>query len=109
MRFVFLISLFLAFPAQALICSEDNTAKCAELGYNQSSCPKGGIACPFDTSKWHCAEWNCADGRYLSSPKAGKNCTEVNYKGLSCYDCENSLCGEGYIFINGACQPKQSS
>lgn len=73
---------------------ENNTLKCDALGYTETSCPDGGIACPFDVSRWYCAEWSCEDGRYFSSPSANMDCAEVEYKGLTCYDC---ACQEGSV------------
>ncbi len=78
--------IFYSVSAMAKTCVENNTTRCDKLGYTASSCPYGGIACPFDTSKWHCAKWTCADGRYSSS-KTSDSCVKVTYKGLNCYDC----------------------
>ena len=84
---VIALFIFPSVSAWAKTCVEDNTTKCAELGYTQASCAYGGIACPFDPGKWYCANWTCADGRYSSS-KSSDSCVEVNYKGLTCYDCK---------------------
>ena len=68
-------------------CVENNSLNCTQLGYTESSCPYGGVACPFDTTKWHCAKWSCEDGRYTDTADPDKDCIEVTYKGLTCYDC----------------------
>ena len=81
--------LFMISPVQAAVCVEDNTSKCAELGYVDTSCEYGGIACPYDTTLWHCAKWTCQDGRYYTEDNkpADYECIEVSYKSLSCYEC----------------------
>lgn len=83
---VFIFTILPILPATAKNCVENNTKNCEQLGYTKSSCPYGGIACPFDTTKWYCAKWTCADGRYSSS-KTSDSCIKVTYKGLTCYDC----------------------
>lgn len=39
------------------------TTDCASLGYTESSCPNGGLKCPFGDT-WSCKEENC-DASYL--------------------------------------------
>lgn len=90
MKIFLLMFVVFSFPAYAVVCVENNITKCAALGYDKSSCPDNGIACPFDPTKWHCAEWTCADGRYQNQPESGKICTDVIYKGLHCYECSKS-------------------
>ena len=85
-RLVFAI-LLLAYPAYARVCTEDNILGCEKLGYTAAECPHGGVACPYDTSKWLCSKWSCADGRYYTKPQDDYPCVEVNYKDLTCYDC----------------------
>ena len=99
MKVSFLIfSTVLSFPAAALaaVCVENNTMKCDALGYTESSCKYGGIACPFDTSRWSCTQWTCEDGRYKSKAGINDNCLEVEYKDMTCYDCvatvEEDIC-----------------
>ena len=85
--------LFLPINALAALCVENNTLKCDELGYTETSCKYGGVACPFDVSRWYCAEWTCEDGRYFSSPQDGMECVDVVYKDLNCFDCaQTDLC-----------------
>lgn len=99
---VFLTILSFSATAFAAICVENNTLKCDELGYTESSCPYGGIACPFDASRWYCAEWTCEDGRYLSTPKTDGECIAVTYKDMTCYDCERK-CTDGTYETYEAC------
>ena len=85
--------LFLPINVLAALCVENNTLKCDELGYTETSCKYGGVACPFDVSRWYCAEWTCEDGRYFSSPQDGMECVDVVYKDLNCFDCaQTDLC-----------------
>ena len=85
--------LFLPINALAALCVENNTLKCDDLGYTETSCKYGGVACPFDVSRWYCAEWTCEDGRYFSSPQDGMECVDVVYKDLNCFDCaQTDLC-----------------
>ena len=87
MKRLFLILLLMAYPAHAKICTENNLSNCESLGYTAESCVFGGVACPYDTSKWLCSRWSCADGRYYNQPQTNYECIEVKYKGLTCYDC----------------------
>ncbi len=73
--------------ANAAVCVENNSSNCAALGYTNIYCPYGGVRCPYDASRWYCAKWTCADGRYENSPVAGLECVSVSYKGLNCYEC----------------------
>lgn len=107
---VLAFSTVLSFPAAALaaVCVENNTLKCADLGYTESSCPYGGIACPFDISRWYCAKWTCEDGRYLSSPRTDVECIAVTYKDMTCYDCERK-CTDGTYETYEACMGMATS
>jgi hypothetical protein len=107
MPFYIILALFGAIfgtaDVYAATCVEDNS--CENLGYTKSSCPNGGIACPYDTSKWHCADWSCADGRYSPSIISSQDCVEVSYKGLTCYDCqEKTICAAGSYATAELCQ-----
>lgn len=107
MPFYIILALFGAIfgtvEAYAATCVEDNS--CESLGYTKSSCPNGGIACPYDTSKWHCADWSCADGRYSAYSNPSQDCVEVSYKGLTCYDCqEKTVCAAGSYATAELCQ-----
>lgn len=89
MRVIVLILMLAAFPVQAAtICVENNISKCAELGYTQKSCKYGGVSCPYDPTKYYCAEWRCEDGRY-SSRKTKDSCVAVKYKDLDCFACDD--------------------
>ena len=85
-RLIFAI-LLLASPAYAKICTENNLSGCNTLGYTATECKFGGIACPYDTTKWLCSKWSCTDGRYYAEPQGDYPCIQVSYKGLDCYDC----------------------
>lgn len=95
----FLVALFLivSYPVEASLCVEDNILKCADLGYTESSCTHGGVACQYDTSLWYCAKWSCADGRLYSAANkpSGAECVETAYKNLTCYDCKVGVSGGG--------------
>ena len=93
--FTLLASTFLSLNVMADdLCVENNVDKCKELGYTETSCPNGGVACQYDKSLWHCAQWNCADGRlYTAENKlSDAECVETAYKGLTCFDCQPSAC-----------------
>lgn len=93
---VLLSVIFNAANANAALCVEDNTTKCKQLGYTESSCKYGGVACLYDKSLWYCATWSCSDGRYSSSSLTNHDCLEVSYKGLTCYDCQPKfVCADG--------------
>ena len=97
--------MFNAANANAALCVEDNTAKCKQLGYTESSCPYGGVACLYDKTLWYCAKWSCADGRYSSSSLANHDCLEVGYKGLTCYDCQPKIvCAENTYETKELCE-----
>ena len=85
MKKLFLICLIFAYyplNTYSALCVENNTLKCDNLGYTKSTCPYGGIACPFDISRWYCAEWTCQDGRYKDKPGINDDCLEVEYKDM---------------------------
>ena len=119
MKFAVLLFLLIPFVAKAdSICVEDNTTKCRELGYTESSCPNGGVACQYDTSLWYCANWSCADGRLYSAEnkpadKCG-NCVATAYKNMTCYDCHearctSTTCAVGDVFYSdGTCCPVEN-
>ena len=91
MKFASLVFLLVPFVANAAdLCVEDNISKCKELGYTESSCPYGGVACQYDTSLWYCAKWTCADGRLYSAENKPTDayCVETAYKNMTCYDCK---------------------
>ena len=93
MKFAILFFLLMPFAVNAnTYCVEDNTLKCRELGYTESSCSYGGVACQYDPSLWYCAKWTCADGRlYTAQNKpAGADCVETAYKDLTCYECNGN-------------------
>lgn len=72
---------------------------CATLGYTASSCPNGGLRCPFDPTKWYCSGCG-ADYKYAcnSTNDAGGFGTLCNGKYSSC------KCKAGYEWKEGSCQ-----
>lgn len=74
------------------------TTNCTTLGYTQTSCPSGGVKCPWDTSKWHC---DPCDSAYKYA------CTGTGYAGGSGTACGGKYtscnCATGYFNKNGEC------
>ena len=92
---------------QTVYCYENNISKCEELGYTATgltqaeACPYGGIACPFDGSRWSCTVWKCSDFNLYDLQNRPKNavCNNlVNVKNIQCYSCE---CSSNYINVPG--------
>ncbi len=101
---IFLIFAFYPLNAYSALCVENNILKCDDLGYTKSTCPYGGIACPFDISRWYCAEWTCQDGRYKDKPGINDDCLEVEYKDMTCLDCVPTICKLGSVYYaDGSC------
>ena len=81
---------------------------CASLGYKYSSleCSGSGVACPFDTSKYFCAE-PCT--YTVTKATCDSQCKNVGDKactknGTVYYEsCGSSKCGTGYKCTNGSC------
>lgn len=88
-RLAFFAVMFFSTTSLAATCVQNSSSDCEPLGYTQSSCPNGGVACPYDKTKWHCAKWTCEDGRY-SSTKTNNKCVTATYKGMTCYDCSSN-------------------
>ncbi len=104
--------LVLPYPTQAESqCVNDYRERCEELGYTESSCQYGGVACQYDTSKWHCAKWECKDGKYYTAdnkpPEDKYSCTEIEFKGLACFDCSIE-CEEGQVNYNNCWDGKMA-
>ena len=82
--------------------------KCASLGYKYSSseCSEGGLACPFDTSKYFCAE-PCT--YTVTKATCDSQCKNVGDKactknGTLYYDaCGSSKCGADEQCSSGSC------
>ena len=82
--------------------------KCASLGYKYSSseCSEGGLACPFDTSKYFCAE-PCT--YTVTKATCDSQCKNVGDKactknGTAYYEaCGSSKCSSNQKCNNGAC------
>lgn len=76
---------------------------CESLGYTESSCPNGGVKCPWG-DKWACltdAEMVCADNGFLYS------CVGTGYSAGSGDSCENKYksckCTSPYTWSGTAC------
>ena len=88
--------------------------KCASLGYKYSSseCSGSGVACPFDTSKYFCAE-PCT--YTVTKATCDSQCKNVGDKacvknGTIYYEaCGSSKCGTGYTCTNGSCVSRSYS
>ena len=93
-----------------------STQDCATLGYTKTSCPNGGVKCPFG-NKWFCSssgdtytENECME---LACDKLGfkYTCSGSNIsggKGISCNGKYTSCnCSSGYEFTNGTCKELQ--
>ena len=82
--------------------------KCASLGYKYSSseCSGNGVACPFDTSKYFCAE-PCT--YTVTKATCDSQCKNVGDKGCTkngtvYYEaCGSSKCSSGQTCNNGTC------
>ncbi len=75
------------------------TTDCAALGYNKSSCPDGGVKCPFGNA-YYCPERCEASYQYT--------CTGANEVKPSSAACSNRYekcdCNSGYEWNSGACK-----
>lgn len=97
---------YFSFLPSILICSSAFAActsapDCQSLGYTESSCPNGGIKCPFDTSKWRCSECG-ADYKYTCSSRVGETGgagTPCGGKFTKC-QCVETYFWNGYSCIN---------
>ncbi len=95
-----------------------STQDCATLGYTESSCPNGGIKCPFG-SKWFCGGDNTAICKQEGFTNActgtgqlgkGENCANL-YKQCDCQSTYKYTCsGAGYAGGSGsACNGKYTA
>ena len=113
-----------------------STQDCATLGYTESSCPNGGIKCPFG-SKWFCGGDSTAICKQEGFTNActgtgqigkGESCANL-YKQCDCqstykYTCTGTgysggtgsacsgkytacKCATNYVWKDGACKPKE--
>lgn len=82
---------------------------CQSLGYTQTSCPEGGIKCPWDSSKLFC---NPVCNLSKSAEECAQNCLSPGdlycvKEGKTFYSqCGTSLCGSGSSCNNGKCTCK---
>ena len=75
-------------------CVEDNFEKCQELGYTQTSCTSGGVACPYDPSLLSCSLWSCEELGLFASKPDYMECEKVQLPTIACYKCQ---CGAGFV------------
>ena len=85
-----------------------STQDCTALGYTETSCPNGGVKCPFG-NKWfcgrrddHCLELACDELGFkydcVGTNIAGGEGTECNGKYVAC------KCASGYGWQDSSCQ-----
>ncbi|MBR2299565.1 MAG: hypothetical protein IJ870_03205 [Alphaproteobacteria bacterium] len=79
------------------LCVQNNL-QCATLGYTATSCPYGGIACPFDKTKLSCTLWSCKDFGLFETKPADMECEKVSNADIVCFKCQ---CGPGFINPEG--------
>ena len=76
---------------------------CASLGYTATSCPNGGVRCPWDTNLWHCDKDNCGEAYKYT-------CTGTGYTGGTGTACSNKYtscnCSPEYAWKNGSCRKR---
>lgn len=85
------------------------TNNCDDLGYKYTAedCSGEGIACPFDVSKYNCANpctytMTAADCSSQCRNAGTNSCVK---KGTTYYEtCGISRCSDGYSCINGTCK-----
>jgi len=83
--------------SQSRYCVQRNN--CSDLGYKETSCPYGGISCPFDRTKLSCSTWSCPDLGLFETNMEGMDCEPVDSgNGVTCFKC---LCRVGYIDPQG--------
>ena len=80
--------------AEGLPCVQNNFEKCAELGYTQTSCDNGGIACPYDSTLLNCSSWSCEELGLFSAKPDNMECEKVQMPTLACFKC---VCGAGFV------------
>ncbi|HCU58519.1 MAG TPA: hypothetical protein DIC64_00890 [Alphaproteobacteria bacterium] len=84
--------------SKSQFCVQNNLDQCAVLGYTETSCPFGGIACPFDKTKLNCTSLSCEDLGLFSTNPANMQCEAITNSGLTCYKCR---CSAGFINPEG--------
>ena len=81
-RMYVLLSIITLLPtlAQAETCTA--TPDCASLGYTETSCPDGGVKCPWNTNLMYCCK-KCAPSCEVKTCQIG----DVLYGDKKCYTC----------------------
>lgn len=80
--------------AEGYPCVQDNFEKCQELGYTQTFCENGGIACPFDSTLLSCSAWSCEELGLFSAKPDNMECEKVQMPTITCFKC---MCGAGFV------------
>ncbi len=81
--FGMLSALFLSGVSENALAQCVATTDCATLGYTESSCPDGGVKCPFGD------KWACLSGSSESVPSAKCDIGWILYSDKSCSSTEN--------------------
>ena len=80
-----------------------STQDCATLGYTETSCPNGGVKCPFG-DKWFC---NSGDEKICEKYGFKYDCTNANDVGGIGGTCNGKYsiceCASKYNWVDGAC------
>ena len=82
-----------------------STQDCATLGYTETSCPNGGVKCPFG-NKWICINSGITPEQ-CTELGFTQTCTGTGYTGAG-KDCNGKYyectCASGYEWKDGSCQ-----
>ncbi len=82
------------------------TQDCTALGYTETSCPDGGVKCPFG-NKWFCASTEITPEQ-CTELGFTQTCTGTGYSGGSGATCGGKYyectCASGYEWKDGGCQ-----
>ncbi len=85
-----------------------STQDCATLGYTETSCPNGGVKCPFG-NKWMCINSGITPEQ-CTELGFTQTCTGTNQTGGGSKVCNGKYnyctCADGYVWQNGACVVK---
>lgn len=82
---------------------------CAALGYTQTSCPDGGVKCPWDTSKMFCKKGEAACDNSYTTSMCTNSCSSPSgtpclKNGTAYYPgCTTSRCGSSQTCSYGSC------
>lgn len=86
-----------------------NAPDCAALGYTQTSCPDGGVKCPWNTSKMFCKKGEAACNNSYTTSMCTNSCSSPSgtpclKNGTAYYPgCTTSRCGSSQTCSSGSC------